>query len=455
MLPILSISGTMTTHVTSNTVKLSIIIVGDGPVGCALAAGLAAEKHSVTVLERDPKPRAEGGPLFVGRSGRRAYEYLGLAEALDANSLAARSMHWSYKDKKGEAPLTEKSVGELAARLVFRPAARKIAVEAALERGAVVLHDKKVVELYEDEDGKPRVVTADGQDFTADLIVAADGIKSPMRSLLFPDLDVKALPTPEVIFHAPLSRAAVRADPRIANNPLVADGPGTHFTMGPGILNAFSAADEPSQPETFVYSCILDYGPPPDVSESWYRHASADEMRRLLDAFPDKDKAALDLADNDNTFVWNIGQAPPVPSWRGKSGRVVLIGDAAHGMAPHLGQGLSVGLEDAISLCHVLRHGLASRDDLPRLTKTWEQFRRPRGDVIAKASLLHADVIMAPDGPAQEARDEMMRKRKPAAASANDGVVPDMHAPLLSPPFMKWLWEYDVTSELDKLVTQL
>lgn len=44
------------------------------------------------------------------------------------------------------------------------------------------------------------------------------------------------------------------------------------------------------------------------------------------------------LAKVKSCVRWKLAELPPLPSWVSPSGRVVLIGDAAHGMLPYLAQ---------------------------------------------------------------------------------------------------------------------
>jgi salicylate hydroxylase len=78
------------------------------------------------------------------------------------------------------------------------------------------------------------------------------------------------------------------------------------------------------------------------------------------------------------TFVWGIYDRPPLARWT--VGRVALLGDAAHPMVPHLGQGAGQAIEDAYTLGVVLKG--ASAADLARRLEAYEQLRRPRTSLV-------------------------------------------------------------------------
>lgn len=63
-------------------------------------------------------------------------------------------------------------------------------------------------------------------------------------------------------------------------------------------------------------------------------------MRRLLDQV-------------DTTFKWGLYDRNPLPRWT--KGRLTLLGDAAHPMLPHMGQGANQAIEDAMALATLLR----------------------------------------------------------------------------------------------------
>jgi 2-polyprenyl-6-methoxyphenol hydroxylase-like FAD-dependent oxidoreductase len=73
-----------------------------------------------------------------------------------------------------------------------------------------------------------------------------------------------------------------------------------------------------------------------------------------------------------------IHDVPSLPRW--SAGRTVLIGDAAHAVAPHSGQGASMALEDAMLLAKLLRE--ANGAALARVFAAFERQRRPRTDKV-------------------------------------------------------------------------
>jgi 2-polyprenyl-6-methoxyphenol hydroxylase-like FAD-dependent oxidoreductase len=92
-----------------------------------------------------------------------------------------------------------------------------------------------------------------------------------------------------------------------------------------------------------------------------------------------------DAADDETNKVLVLPRyiTPRIPSWTSSSGRVVLLGDAAHAMPPDSGQGVSCAAEDSVALGLLLRHFLVEEkcelhDGLKKTAKAYEVVRMKR-----------------------------------------------------------------------------
>ncbi|MFO1296238.1 MAG: FAD-dependent monooxygenase [Rubrivivax sp.] len=110
---------------------------------------------------------------------------------------------------------------------------------------------------------------------------------------------------------------------------------------------------------------------------------------------------------------WAMYDRDPLPRWT--SGRVTLLGDAAHAMLPFFAQGAAQAIEDAEVLAQCLRG--ADVASMPAALARYEALRRPRASEVQLMSRGREYRNHLPDGPEQERRDAELRQRRPAQAA--------------------------------------
>lgn len=120
---------------------------------------------------------------------------------------------------------------------------------------------------------------------------------------------------------------------------------------------------------------------------------------------------------------WGLFTVRPLLRWYRR--RVVILGDAAHGMLPHHGQGANTSIEDAFALAGLLAE--ARPDDLEATFTRYQALRRARTRKIQRSSWVTSSLLHLPDGPAAQARN-----RKMATV----------------PQDFRWIHEYDVQQAL-------
>lgn len=157
--------------------RLKVIVIGAGPAGLCTATALRQEGHRVTVLERRRDTQPHGHALVIQPAAVRALQHLkGAHKAFDSVSVEAGALRWwSYKGTK---PFAAPAASPSERRFqTDRPSVQKVLHELAVANGAQLLFGR-TVQAIEDVAEKPRLWTADGEMFTADLIIAADGMSA-------------------------------------------------------------------------------------------------------------------------------------------------------------------------------------------------------------------------------------------------------------------------------------
>lgn len=100
---------------------------------------------------------------------------------------------------------------------------------------------------------------------------------------------------------------------------------------------------------------------------------------------------------------WALFERPPLHTW--SRGRVTLMGDAAHALVPHHGQGANQSIEDAIVLADCLFAGFQAGGDWEAARQRYENLRIDRTRRVQIASHTTADVLHLPPGPLAQARN--------------------------------------------------
>ena len=107
------------------------------------------------------------------------------------------------------------------------------------------------------------------------------------------------------------------------------------------------------------------------------------------------------IAAMDETFRWGIYDREPLDRW--STGRVTLLGDAAHAVTPHLGQGANQAVEDAATLAELLDGATAA--DVPAALTAYEALRRDRTRLVRGQARAAGRIYRSADvAPGEQAR---------------------------------------------------
>jgi salicylate hydroxylase len=113
-----------------------------------------------------------------------------------------------------------------------------------------------------------------------------------------------------------------------------------------------------------------------ETIESWSAAGNLDELVASFNGWDSRIVRLLEAVAS--CYWWGLYDRRPLSSWI--NNRLVLLGDAAHAMLPHLGQGANQAIEDGVALAVFLEN----RDpaEIPTVLKQYEKFRRTRTDLI-------------------------------------------------------------------------
>ncbi|EWZ48885.1 hypothetical protein BFJ70_g7899 [Fusarium oxysporum] len=355
---------------------LKIVICGGGIAGFA-AALLLREEHDVLVLESSSSNEELGAAITLSinatRLLRRSFARAGfdkdLAHYVEAEKF--QELHWKDLSVLLEWPIraVTQKYGE-----PWWYFSRKD-VHAELKRAALSadglgttprLKTGAHVERVDSKTGS--VFLKSGESYKADLIIGADGIRSASGNSVFGKLDT----TPEGLsaYRCMIRTEELRKNPQTQ---VLTDSAKVLMVIGPDrriVVYPCSSWD------WMNFVCIY-----PDTSDrrlQWTSEVEVQDMVEKFKGFHPSIVAALSMASNAG--VWQLRQRVPLPTL--VKDCYALVGDAAHAMGPHQGQGACQAIEDAEALRIALSG--ASSDDVALRLKIYDELRLPRITKVMK-----------------------------------------------------------------------
>lgn len=300
---------------------MKAIVVGGGIGGLAAAVSLRRVGWEVQVFERAAAFGEIGAGVGVMPNALRALEWMGLAD--EVRRLGTPRVSGGVRGPDGRWLAHLPDVGQ-----------EKVIAMHRADLHGVLLRALPSEILFNN------VEVTGVEELDADLVVAADGINSRLRGVLLPD-------APGPVYAGATAWRGVAPGPYDLpiSQTLGPGGEAGILPLGDGRVCWYVAAVAPP-------SADLD---PLELFADWH-----EPLPSLLRSTPD-------------VIRHDIYQLPLLPTF--VSGRVALLGDAAHAMTPYLGQGACMALEDAVTMA-------VCDGDLAR----YDALRRPRTQAVWKGS---------------------------------------------------------------------
>lgn len=370
-----------------------ISIIGAGIGGLTLAAALRRRDVDVAVYEAATDPRPTDDAVLLTANATRLLERIGLAPRLGELSASVDGLVWR-DGHTGAAIGRVLSATEYAARSgapcysIRHADLHALLTEAFGTDGLHLGH--RLVGVTDpdpdpgDGDGPVALEFAGGETVETDLVIGADGARSMLREHVVGYDDAQFSGCIAWRGVVPRSGLTLLPDPDRLQLWMGAGGHLMHHPVGDGD-HAF---------------LLVKRQLGPWVPDSWSWPADPDEHLHAYAGWHPAVVQLISAASGPERRA--LFHRPPLATW--SRGRVTLLGDAAHLMLPHHGQGAAQAIEDAI----VLADRLASDDDPGRALMAYELRRRDRTRRIQVASLAAADVLHLPEGPRATARNKRL-----------------------------------------------
>lgn len=341
------------------------LIVGAGIGGLAAGAALRRAGWAIRIFERASSPRELGFALLLAPNAMAALDALGLGDRIRAAGVGGTRFEVRHPDGRVIRTFRAQPGGRLVVAL--RPVLHGTLLEIVGADSLVL--GSEVVEATTTP-VSAALKLRDGRGEEGSIVIGADGVGSAIRKRLHPEE-----PAP-----VPSGFVALRG---------VAKGVAGHLEdlAGVGYLGdgVEAAAARASEDAVYWYLSLLA----DDVNRGSLEPRAV--LERVTAGFEPRFRAITSATEPADMRLDELFQRRPLPTWG--AGRITLLGDAAHPVLPHTGQGAAQALEDAVAL------GTALRDvtDVERALRSYEQLRSSRtrriiamGPRIARMTTTHS-----------------------------------------------------------------
>lgn len=314
-----------------------IAIVGGGIAGLAASLFAKQKKIHIPIYEKTTHLDCKDNLLWMAPNGLHLLNKLGLLEQVQEKSVAQNKMIFSTRYLS---PMMTLDCDQLIASngypifAVKRRDLYQIILDELIRQGGEIFFDH-VIESIDQTSDKVILSFQDRSDRVhCNYLIGADGIGSKIRNFIFPNSHVKYQGLCTYLGHSETDVAS-----KYIGKTIEAWGFGTRFV--------FTSMDH----KTTYWSAIER----PDVYRKNSDPIADDFPQNLFENFQEYHPDILEIIKGikpNSTHRCNFGVVSGLPKF--SHDRVCLIGDAAHGMPPNMGQGASLGLEDAYCLIHLL-----------------------------------------------------------------------------------------------------
>jgi 2-polyprenyl-6-methoxyphenol hydroxylase-like FAD-dependent oxidoreductase len=335
----------------------TILVVGGGLGGAAVALALARKGFGVRLMEQAPEFGVIGYGIQLGPNVFPMFDRLGVSDAVLQQAIRPKAVlmvDWIDGGEIARIPTGDSFVRRFKRPyiVIHRVDLHRILLDACEREANVELMPLTGAASFDDNGDRVRLTTADDRVIEGAALIGADGLRSTIRQQMFDEGE------PRTIGYAAHRTIVPMADVKFdvdRDDVVLWSGHGFHIVHYPlrggtlfNIVTVFRTSNEAAPSDTS--------SPHPDLDRV-YRD-SHPTMKALW--------AMMDLSHRG----WVSSDRDPIRRW--SKGRVTLLGDAAHPTLQTLAQGACMAIEDAACLAELM--GMAG-GDFARAFRAYESAR--------------------------------------------------------------------------------
>ncbi|KAJ7038970.1 FAD/NAD(P)-binding domain-containing protein [Mycena alexandri] len=366
----------------SRPTPLNVAVVGAGLGGLSAAIALRRQGHLVKVFEASVVKKEIGAGIGIPPNAMRVLDAFGYDQK-------------NLKTCEYRGTVAYSAVGDEGQSWVFKDQATNYGVQGCLCLRTAFHEELKRLALGEEGAGSPvelvlgtqivdcdpevgALTTKTGEKLEADVVIAADGIRSTLRTIVL-GTPVVALAVGVCSFRWLADASKFNGRPEL--DWIMEDGvSGGRFVRGPNGCNIFAY---PCNDAKHVNVTMIHPDKRNQDKHGWHTQATRDEVLEEYKDFAAPFKALIELVE-EPVNLWQMRAVPMLATWT--KGRLALLGDAAHATFPTLGQGAAMAVEDGATLGCMLPLG-TTPEEVPSRLAAYQDVRKARGEFVNKESV--------------------------------------------------------------------
>ncbi|KAK8133790.1 hypothetical protein PG984_005802 [Apiospora sp. TS-2023a] len=419
----------------------------------------------INVYEQAPEYREIGAGVGVGINAARLLHRLGLGAGLVKVAGRRQGTWFTFRrfEDSGEVisiPDADAEPGDVRQSPCARSDLLELFLTAVRERGATKLHTEKAcagVSVIDDEDdndgsgekgkGKVEVRFRDGTSAIADLVVGCDGVHSVVRDRFVTDASNKSVESGMIAYRGIVPTSALEKDWPFPHWSNIWVAKHRHFLSYPIAdntqLNIVAFVTKRLGGGRVINEAESEQNKYKNIRESWSSLCDRGEVVADFAGFDEPVQRIIGLMDG-RPGRWKINDHEPLSRWHFAEGRVVLVGDAAHAMLPHMGAGAGQSIEDGWILGRVVSEYLTNNpqnsnwkkfESLESTMQFYQDVRLPRAQKVQAGSRVGGNLY--------ELQTEEMSKL------SYEDALPVMAESLRER--MKFVWSEDVDDSYNRM----
>ncbi|MFL6562267.1 MAG: FAD-dependent monooxygenase [Bacillus sp. (in: firmicutes)] len=369
-----------------------IIVVGGGIGGLAAALSVQGTGKSVAVFEQAPEFGEVGAGIQLAPNALEVLDRLGVKEEILKHAVVPKRL--VLKDVYTAEELATLDLGEDFQKefgqpyiVLHRSDLHRVLYEACQKRSNIKFFTNQTIQTAEQNGDTVTIVNQNGETFSAEAVIGADGVKSNMRKLFIEDEPVNSayvayrgtIPIEEVANNSNLDLDDV----------IMWIGPNLHLVQYPVRRGE-------------LYNQVVVFKSYDATVEDW---GNPEELTRRFENTHPKVQNALTYINRQ--FRWQMYDREPIDNWT--EGNITLLGDSGHAMLQYLAQGGVQAFEDAF----VLGEKLKEHNTYEEAFKAYQEMRIPRSAMVQTTARKWGEIIHAENPTTISLRNFIFEQHKP------------------------------------------